>query len=269
MLHGGPLATLFERPGLPTYTLPSALAESYGGAVGFESPRVLANFVSSVDGVVALSEGGESGHVISRGSEADRFVMGMLRACADTVLVGAGTFRRGRGHLWRAEVIFPDAAEAFAELRKSLGLAAFPRFVVVTRSGSIDTAEPALEGALVVTSRAAEAALRSRVSSSTRVVALGADTVLLSDVVALLMREGTRTLLTEGGPSLFAEMVRDQLIDELFLTKSPTLFGRFPNDRRKSLTDGIDLNGTPMELLSLKRHGSYLFSRYELRSARR
>jgi riboflavin biosynthesis pyrimidine reductase len=211
---------------------------------------------------VALAEATESGHLISKGSSADRFVMGLLRACADTIVVGAGTFRKTRGAHFTAEAIHPAGAAAFAELRQGLGLGPRPRLVVVTRSGSIDTAEPALDGALIVTSRVGEAALRGRVSSGTEVAALGADTVLLADVMALLRKRGAETVLTEGGPSLFAEAVRERLVDELFVTTSPALVGRYTNDRRKSLTDGLDLPGTALELLSVKRHGSYLFLRY-------
>ncbi len=264
MILDEPLETLFERSDLPRFDLPASLAQAYGGALGFRKPSVFANFVTSVDGVVALPEPTESGHIISKSSRADRFVMGLLRACADTLLVGAGTFRKTRGALFRAEAIYPDGAAAFAELRGMLGLPAQPRLVVVTRSGSIDPGEPALDGALIVTSRAGEAALRGRVSPNTEVVALGADTLLLADVVALLRKRGTELLLTEGGPSLFAEAARARLIDELFVTTSPALFGRFGNDRRKSLADGMDLGGLPMELLAAKRHGSYLFLRYAL-----
>jgi riboflavin biosynthesis pyrimidine reductase len=61
---------------------------------------------------------------------------------------------------------------------------------------------------------------------------------------------------------LFAELVQQALVDELFLTSSPALFGRFPNDDRKSLTDGLDLGGARLELDSVRRHGSHLFLRY-------
>ncbi|HVW30285.1 MAG TPA: dihydrofolate reductase family protein [Polyangiaceae bacterium] len=262
MILDAPLETLFERTDLPRFDLPPSLQQAYGGAIGFRKPCVFANFVTSVDGVVALPEPTESGHIISKSSRADRFVMGLLRACADTVMVGAGTFRKTRGARFRADAIYPDGAAAFAELRARLGLAPAPRFVVVTRSGNIDTGEPALDGALVVTSRAGEAALRGRVSPNTEVVALGADTLLLADVVALLRKRGAESLLTEGGPSFFAEAASARLVDELFVTTSPALFGRFTNDRRKSLADGMDLGGLPMELVSAKRHGSYLFLRY-------
>jgi hypothetical protein len=36
-------------------------------------------------------------------------------------------------------------------------------------------------------------------------------------------------------------------------------------DRRTSLADGIDLAGTSLELLSLRRHRSYTFFRYAVR----
>ena len=51
-----------------------------------------------------------SSRLISEHSDADRFVMGLLRACADAVLVGAGTMRGSLGTLWTAEQAYPPAA---------------------------------------------------------------------------------------------------------------------------------------------------------------
>src|ERR1700749_3234995 len=99
------LRRFYEREGLPGFGLPAELAEAYGGDLGFEGPRVVANFVASVDGVLALPAEAEAGGLISQGSEADRFVMGLLRACAGAVLVGAETFRKGEG-LWDAASIY-------------------------------------------------------------------------------------------------------------------------------------------------------------------
>ena len=86
----------------------------------------------------------------------------------------------------------------------------------------------------------------------------------LRELRALLEAEGSRLVLSEGGPSLLAQLVRERVLDELFVTTSPSLFGRFPDDGRKSLTNGLDLGGAALELLSLRRHGSYVFSRYAL-----
>src|SRR5579864_8203755 len=84
------LHLLYEEPGLPSSDLPELLATAYGGDLGFTGPCVYGNFVASLDGVVALGpEHPSSGSAISGGEPADRFVMGLLRAFADAVLIGA------------------------------------------------------------------------------------------------------------------------------------------------------------------------------------
>ena len=255
---------LFERAERAHFQLPQALAESYGGTLGLPSPCVFANFVTSLDGVVALPGDTESGQIISGRNAADRFVMGLLRACADAVLLGAGTFRKSAGHLWQADRIYPAAAAAFAELRSALGLAPTPVLVLISASGDIDTTQPAAQNGWVVTTPRGEATLRGRLPSSARLTVVDSDRIACADVLTELRAQGFQRVLTEGGPSLFAELVRDRLVDELFVTSSPALFGRFPGDQRKSLADGLDLSGARLDLLSARRHGSHLFLRYAL-----
>ena len=237
------LEVMFESAaaGLP---LPPALAAAYGGVLSLPADCLVTNFVESVDGVVAFPDaGGESGGIVSGGSEADRFLMGLLRACADAVLIGAGTLRAARNDLWFPESIFPGAAPSFAETRRALGLRERPTLYVVTGSGRIDPDHPALrEGAVV---------LRGKLEPH--------------EIVAALRRDGRRRILCEGGPGLFAELAAARLVDEMFLTLSPRLFGRWPGDARKPLTEKRDLAGAPLELLSLRRHGSHLFLRYRCR----
>ncbi|HEX4352688.1 MAG TPA: dihydrofolate reductase family protein, partial [Polyangiales bacterium] len=213
------------------------------------------------DGVVALGTDAESGAIISQHSEADRFVMAMLRACADAVIVGAGTFRKAPGHLWSAESIFPDAAPLLSEARTQLGLTPRPLVVIVTRSGAIDPNHPALPDAMIATSPAGATVLRDSMPKSTRIIAYEGDDVV-TQLVTQLRAEHMPNLLTEGGPSLFAELIAAKLLDELFITSSPILFGRYDNDGRKSLANGLDLAGQTFELLSLRRHASHLFLRY-------
>jgi riboflavin biosynthesis pyrimidine reductase len=263
-----PLDLLYERPGLPAFGLPGALAAAYGGDLGIAAPRAYANFVASVDGVVALGGEVESGGVISGHSEADRFVMGLLRACADAVVVGAGTFRRAPGHLWTAEHVYPAAAGAFAELRVRLGAAARPLFVLVTAGGAVNPSHPALErDALVVTTAAGRARLAGRLPASARLTSLEGERLSVAEVLAMLRAEGVRRILSEGGPSLIGRFLAEGALDELFLTRSPLLVGRQEGDRRKALVEGVDLAGAKrasLELLSARRHGSHLFLRYAI-----
>ena len=112
---------LWEAEGLPAFDLPEELESLYGGPFGIESPLLYANFVETLDGVVAIRSEPRSNRLVSGGSESDRFVMGLLRACADCVLVGSGTLHGSPKALWTPERAHPDESESFAELRRGSG----------------------------------------------------------------------------------------------------------------------------------------------------
>ena len=81
--------------------MPDALRTAYGGPLAIplrpDRATILMNFVSTLDGIVALGPGEQAGGgVISGHNEADRFVMALLRAVADVVLMGAGTIAGGQ-----------------------------------------------------------------------------------------------------------------------------------------------------------------------------
>ena len=127
-----PRAVASSRPGCALATTASC-----GSRCGRDRPTVIANFVSTLDGVVAFdTEGASGGGEISGFFEPDRFVMGLLRAMADVVLVGAGTVRAAPTHEWTARHVQRASADAFALWRRRLGITtAQPTTVVVTASG--------------------------------------------------------------------------------------------------------------------------------------
>src|SRR5262249_48515920 len=99
-----PLEPLFEVEGSNPLSLPPDLAALYGHfhlpAHPSGRPHILGNFVTTLDGVVALNEQDHTGGGdISGWSKQDQFVMGLLRAIADCVIVGAGTLRASPRHL--------------------------------------------------------------------------------------------------------------------------------------------------------------------------
>jgi riboflavin biosynthesis pyrimidine reductase len=232
---------------------------------------VYANFVSSIDGIVAL-EGGTapSGGIISARNESDRFVMGLLRTFADAILVGAGTVRAEGGNaLWTPDYIFPVAGEAFAALRQSLNRDKTPRLVIVTARGDLDPSERALHmGALVLTTAAAAPRLRKELpkASDVRAVSEG-QSIGVDAIFAAVKAEGHQTILTEGGPQLFGQLVDHNRVDELFLTVSPRLAGQ--DSGSFGLLRGVDFGRTfkGTRLLSVRRADSYLFLRYEIEDA--
>src|SRR2546429_802902 len=134
--------------------MPAELEKIYG-RLGFADRVVYSNFVESLDGVVTLGDKPSAGSAISGRNEADRFLMGLLRACADAVLLGAGTLRATPGHHWTPEHIFPDMTTSFAELRSTLGRKPSPRLVLVTASGQVAASHPAVvDGATILTTEA-------------------------------------------------------------------------------------------------------------------
>ena len=247
--------------------MPDELRLLYGGGLGFGGPAVFANFVETIDGVVSIPDVAASNALIADGSEADRFVMGLLRACASAVLVGPGTMRASPQGTWRPERVYPAAAEAFAELRHRLGLGERPTVACVTSGRSLDPTHPVFEeGAIVLTTAAAAADLR--VPAATEVVAVNdGDSVDLRLAVEALRERGHELILSEGGPPLFGALLAAGVVDELFLTISPLLAGR-AGVHRPALVEGVELLPELVRrarVLSVRRHDDHVFLRYALR----
>jgi riboflavin biosynthesis pyrimidine reductase len=264
-----PLTVLSEEEDLPRWDVPDALAELYGGTIGFDEPCVVANFVESLDGVVAVPKLSRSHAVLGDESDADRFVLALVRACSDAVLVGAGTLLSSPQGTWRIDRAHPPAAEALAELRSRRGRSEQPLVAVVTTGASLDPAHPVLASgrALVLTTERAGDALRASVPEATDVVAVtDAETVDLAAAVEVLHSRGCSVILSEAGPSIFGSLVASQLVDELFLTVSPLLAGR-AEAARLGLVEGVELvpqTRVAGRLRSVRTHGSHLFLRYKL-----
>jgi riboflavin biosynthesis pyrimidine reductase len=267
----GALECVFEAAGLPDPSpLPGPLESAHGGPFGLAPDSVVANFVQSLDGVVALPVPASPG-VISGGSAADRFVMGLLRASAGAVLIGASTLRAEPEHRWTPERVRPDLAGAWAELRAALGLARKPELFVLTASGELDASAAALrEGAVVLTTARGAATLDGRLPEVSEVVVAETDGgVRIADALAAIRARGHGVVLSEGGPHVLGQLLAEGLLDELFLTMSPTLFGRTAGLERPALVQGVDLLGHQprADLRSVRRHGSHLFLRYGLRGS--
>jgi riboflavin biosynthesis pyrimidine reductase len=264
-----PLTVLAEDDDLPRWDVPDQLAELYGSAIGLDEPCVVANFVESLDGVVAVPRLPRSHAVIGDESEADRFVLALMRACSDAVIVGSGTLLASPRGTWRIDRAYPPAAEALAELRARRGRPPQPLVVVVTTGASLDPAHPVHEaGALVLTTGAAAPRLRAAVPGAAEVAAVNdGDTVNLARALDVLRDRGCSVVLTEAGPSIFGSLVASRLVDELFLTVSPVLAGRGASGRL-GLVEGVELipeTRTAGRLRSVRAHGSHLFLRYGLR----
>ena len=260
------LELLWEQDGLPQRQLPDELRELYAGELGFRGQCVYANFVETLDGVVAIPGLDRSNALIADESEDDKFVMGLLRAFADVVLIGSGTLRASPKGRWRPGGVYPAGETAFAELRARLGKSEHPAVAVLTTGASLDVTHPALADAVVLTTVSGAARLEGLVPN---VVAVN-DGELVDLPVALDLLHGREhsLVLAEAGPSTFGELLAQGLVDELFLTLSPVLAGRPVSGRRLGLVEGVELSPgahVSPRLLSLRRSQEHLFLRYSFR----
>lgn len=255
--------TLYEAHEGAPLDLPAGVEEIYG-PLRLPDQVVYANFVSSLDGVVAFEPDvtDSAGRVLSGGSPADRFLMGLLRACADAILVGAGTARDEAGHVWTPERAAPDSADLFAQVRRALGLGERPEVFIATSSGHLDPGSAGVSSSTVITTEAGAAELPDAVRS----VALGAGARLdLGAVLAWLRGRGFRRILTEGGPRLLGGLLAGGHVDELFLSLAPVVAGR-DGAGRPGFVEGLRLlpgSRRPARLLSVRRSDDdLLFLRY-------
>jgi riboflavin biosynthesis pyrimidine reductase len=258
--------------------LPPALAQRFPGELSIplwpDRPTLIANFVSSLDGVVSLGSGvASSGGEISGYSEADRFMMSLLRGLADAIVVGAGTVRAGSRHEWTSRRLQPDLAAEFAAWRAALGLTPQPTTVLVTARGEIDPAHPGLNAPDVPVILATTGYGKRRLSGlalppNVEIAACGTgNRVRPDEVLGLLHDSGAALALCEGGPHLFSQLLEAGLVDELFLTVAPHLVGRDDGSRRLGLVEGTafpDGRGQWARLQSIRRARDDLFLRYRL-----
>ncbi len=270
-----PLEPLYEEARGARLPLPAVLADLYGPfhlRARPGQPTIICNFVSTLDGVVALNSPGEKASgSISGFHQQDRMVMGLLRALADTVIVGAGTLRSVPSHRWTAASIYPPLADAYQRLRDALGKPEPPLNVIVTGSGAVDLSLPVFQAgdvpALIVTTAGGLKRIQAQPPTPAQVIAAG-DSPPLSAQAILDAVQGTRQsalILLESGPQLTASFLAERRLHELFLTLAPQVAGRADTPERPGFVAGrLFAPDDPRwgRLISVKRGGSHLFLRY-------
>jgi riboflavin biosynthesis pyrimidine reductase len=266
--------------------LPQKLRELYDGDLHFPTspaprPFVIANFVSTLDGVVSYEIKDQSGGSTISGSDpADRFIMGLLRASADAIVVGAGTLRDvSAKSLWTPEYVYPNAKLLYAEYRASvLHKPEYPLLVIVSGSGLLEFERAIFRTSamrtVVITTSAGRDELTRRGATTPGSVEIHAldsssGSITPQAILQLLQSQfGVKTLLHEGGPTLFGQFLAADAVDELFLTLSPQIAGRKDGGTRPGVLQGVEFmpDSAPwFQMVSAKEKAAYLYLRYRRR----
>jgi riboflavin biosynthesis pyrimidine reductase len=218
-------------------------------------PYTLVNFIASVDGRATLK--GRSGGL---GDDGDRAVFHGLREQVDAILAGTGTLRAERYGRMLGK---PERRAR----RVAQGRTAEPLACIISRSGELPTDIPLFdepEARIVVFAPAHPDT--SATKAQVEVVVLDPDELTASTILGMLRaNHGIRTLLCEGGPTLFGGLLQEHMTDELFLTLAPKLAG---GGAGVPITSGPELaDPQPLRIRWLLERNGSLYLRYSLHEA--
>ena len=165
-----------------------------------DRPYVFINMVSTIDGKTVT--GGRDEGVMDLGSKTDHAAMRNIESAAEAIMIGAQT------------------------LRSTPNVRFDPKLfrIVVTRTGQIDPSVRLFaemsERAVVATPSGVDLNL----PKGARHWTFGPSEVEMTSLLARIRQElGVTRLLVEGGSELNAEILTDDLADELFLTVAPKI----------------------------------------------
>jgi len=219
-----------------------------------DRPYTIVNFVASADGHAAFR-----GRSRWLSDDADREMFHGLRERVDAVMAGTGTLRTERyGRMVRD----PERRRR----RAASGLNPEPLTAIISRSGDVPVDIPLFNDpgsrVVVFTSVALDT---SALAAQVDVVHLDPGELTLTTMMRRLRSSyDVRSLLCEGGPTLFGALLQEDLVDELFLSLAPKLTG---GGTAPAISAGPELAELrPLSIQWTLELGATLYLRYALRS---
>ena len=181
-------------------------------------PWVMASMISSADGAIIVDGTSEA-----LSNPADQAVFSAIRACADWIVVAAGTVR--------AELYgLPRPKSAVQKMRAAMGQSERPRLAVVSTSLDFPHDLPMLADQrtgedlpVIFTGRDAPADAVGRFQGMAEVLQSSSQRPSTAEILAELGRRGAEVILCEGGPSFNAQFADAGTIDEVCLSIAPLL----------------------------------------------
>ena len=224
-------------------------------------PYTAIQMVMTVDGAIK----GPTDEYWPISLEADQRTFRRFRMHFDAVLHGARTLgMRIDRYMWSAEL---------QRERQKRGLHEPPLFIVVSNSGQIDPNDRVFQrrsypiAPLVVVPEVAE--VTEDLAAVAEIVRVGNERVDLEGLMRYLAAErGVRRLVCEGGAILNYHMLAAGLVDEFFITVTPSIIGeRRPRTAVEGAVAWPSDHVQRLRLVSTTTRGCEVFLRYRIDGA--
>ena len=223
-------------------------------------PHVFINVATTVDGKLAPA----NRHFVPFGSPRDLALLYELRARADAVLMGARTVDSAPGH-------YGPGPAKYRRLRIKRGLPEYNLRVIVSGRGTLDPRADIFRHRfspiiVLTTERASLRNLRRLRAVADDVEIFGEKEFNFAAALRWLEKKwGAKKILCEGGGELDWVLLRHGLIDEIYQTICPLIFG---GRHAPTLADGEGVSSVDdaikVRLKSFKRLGQELFLVYRV-----
>lgn len=210
-------------------------------------PCVYSNFITSLDGRIAVGESGHTTHTVPAAitNPRDWRLYQELAGQAD-ILITSGRFYR-QSSIGEAQDILPVGSQpAFADIRRwriEQGLQAQPDIAIMSGSLDIplDALQPYRERRLIVVTGAGASGNKVQTLQDHGIEIIRAGAGRRVDgrlMVEHLVASGYRSLYAIAGPAVFGTLLQARVVDRLYLTLACTLLGGYVFD---TLTRGEPL----------------------------
>ncbi|TDA30344.1 MAG: 2,5-diamino-6-(ribosylamino)-4(3H)-pyrimidinone 5'-phosphate reductase [Archaeoglobi archaeon] len=206
-------------------------------------PYVFVNIASSLDGKIS----DEKRRQLRISCREDLERVDELRASADAIMVGVGTILADNPKL-------NVKSKELRERRLREGRTENPLKVVVDSKCRIPDDAQVFDGKVIVAvSKLAKRESLERIAKKAQIVVLGEEKVDLNSLLNFLYDQGVRRLMVEGGGTLISSLLREGLVDEMFIYYAPIIIG---GSNSPTICDGRSFElPVRMEIVSFERLG--------------
>lgn len=207
-----------------------------------DRPFFFTSFVSTIDGKIIVKEKG----YWPIGTKEDYRYFTFLRAHADAIVDAKNTaLQFGK---YTIKTIHDEMCRGF---RKELGKVGLPEYIVLTSNPDEEL----------------RSVLKNDHGFETTILTPqdGSKRVSINYLIDYLVEKGHKNVFIDGGPTLIAQLLQAQVLDEVHLTISPKIFGSLPG-KTLTMVEGILFSPDKVpqfELVSVEKLDDEVVLRYQ------